>query len=58
MKILSAVAILIFVWTGAASANPEIWKYEWRKTDFIKHSVPFSEILSGGSPKDSIPPAD
>ncbi len=25
------------------------------KTDFSKHSVPFSEILSGGPPKDGIP---
>jgi hypothetical protein len=25
-------------------------------TDFSKHSVPYSEILSGGPPKDGIPP--
>src|SRR5215216_4264386 len=25
------------------------------KTDFRKHSVPYSEILSGGPPKDGIP---
>jgi hypothetical protein len=25
------------------------------KTDFSKHSVPYSEILSGGPPKDGIP---
>jgi hypothetical protein len=28
------------------------------KTDFSKHSVPYSEILSGGPPKDGIPPID
>ena len=27
-------------------------------TDFNKHSVPYSEILSGGPPKDGIPPID
>jgi hypothetical protein len=26
------------------------------KTDFSKHSVPYSEILSGGPPRDGIPP--
>src|SRR5574337_1415408 len=28
------------------------------KTDFSKHSVPYSEILSGGPPKDGIPAVD
>ncbi len=28
------------------------------KTDFSKHSVPYSEILSGGPPKDGIPAID
>lgn len=28
------------------------------KTDFSKHNVPYSEILSGGPPKDGIPPLD
>ena len=27
-------------------------------TDFSKHSVPYSEILSGGPPKDGIPAVD
>lgn len=30
---------------------------EW-KTDFTKHSVPLSEIISGGPPKDGIPAID
>jgi hypothetical protein len=58
VKFISAVAILIFVWVGTASASPEYWKHEWRKTDFTKHSIPFSEIRSGGPPKDGIPPID
>ena len=28
------------------------------KTDFSRHSVPYSEILSGGVPRDGIPPLD
>ena len=27
-------------------------------TDFTKHSVPFNEIMSGGPPRDGIPPVD
>lgn len=30
----------------------------WEKTDFCKHSVPYSEISSGGPPPDGIPPID
>lgn len=30
---------------------------QW-KTDFSRHSVPFSEIFSGGVPRDGIPPID
>ena len=28
------------------------------KTDFSRHTVPYSEILSGGPPRDGIPPVD
>ena len=28
------------------------------ETDFSRHTVPFSEILSGGPPRDGIPPLD
>ncbi len=31
--------------------------YGW-KTDFSRHTVPFSEIMSGGVPRDGIPPID
>lgn len=30
----------------------------WSKTDFCKHSVPYSEFRSGGPPPDGIPPID
>jgi len=43
---------------ATASASPSYWRYEWPKTDFSKHSVPFDEIFSGGPPKDGIPSID
>ncbi len=36
---------------------PEIMRFGW-KTDFSKHSVPYQEIMSGGPPRDGIPPID
>ena len=45
----------------AQSTNAEVRRLtggeEWR-TDFSRHSVPLSEILSGGPPRDGIPPID
>lgn len=43
----------------AESDNPQIqrWKFEgWNKTNFEKRQVPLDEILSGGPPRDGIPP--
>ena len=40
-----------------AESPPQAAESEF-KTDFSKHSVPYSEILSGGPPKDGIPPID
>ena len=34
--------------------NPIFWKFEWSRTDFTKKSVDYSEIMSGGPPKDGI----
>ncbi len=50
--------VLLGLSVCAASANPAYWRYEWPKTDFTKHSIPYSEILSGGPSKDGIPPID
>jgi hypothetical protein len=42
-----------------ADAGPLRFNVEyWDKTDFCLHSVPYSEILSGGPPPDGIPPID
>ena len=34
------------------------WKSSWPKTDFSKVTVTLNEIISGGPPKDGIPPID
>lgn len=39
------------------SETVQFSKADW-KTDFSKHSVPLSEISSGGPPRDGIPPID
>lgn len=43
----------------AATAAPDEWRREgWSKTDFSRSSVAWSEIISGGPPKDGIPAMD
>ncbi|MEW5962736.1 MAG: DUF3179 domain-containing protein [Pseudomonadota bacterium] len=42
-----------------ALATPEQWTREgWTRTDFTKRSIEWSEIVSGGPPKDGIPAID
>lgn len=43
---------------AGADQVPELWQYEWSRTDFTNHSVAFDEIVSGGPPKDGIPAID
>ena len=50
--------IVFLVSAGAAMANPSFWKFEWPRTNFKKTSVEYSEIMSGGPPKDGIPSID
>jgi hypothetical protein len=56
----AGLVVVLGLWlvAGPSTANPDIWKYQWPKTDFSKHSVPLTEIVSGGPPKDGIPPID
>ena len=42
----------------AQKASSYGWEREWPDTDFSKTTVDFSEILSGGPPKDGIPAID
>lgn len=43
---------------GTAAGSLDVWRSEWPRTDFTKHSVRLSEIKSGGPPKDGIPSID
>jgi hypothetical protein len=52
--VLAAVLAAVFA-AAAAAAAPDRWSREWPRTDFTTSAVPFSEILSGGPPKDGIP---
>lgn len=54
----AATALVAGVTAALAIAAPAEWSREWPKTDFRKASVPYEEIISGGPPKDGIPPID
>lgn len=41
-----------------AAADPMRWRLAGWKTDFSKTTVPLTEIISGGPPRDGIPPID
>lgn len=45
--------VLMLAWP--ATAQVDIWQYQWPNTDFSKKSVDFNEIMSGGPPRDGIP---
>ena len=50
------LALTLTVFASAAAANPEAWAREWPDTDFQTTVIDdWSEIMSGGPPKDGIP---
>ncbi|NNE88429.1 MAG: DUF3179 domain-containing protein [Silicimonas sp.] len=50
------IAAVFSVAASVAQADPGFWRYEWPNTDFEITSVEnWTEILSGGPPKDGIP---
>lgn len=54
-QILTAAVGVGFL-AASAQADPDFWKAEWPDTDFSKRAVEsWTEILSGGPPKDGIP---
>lgn len=60
-RVLSLILPLLFLaLSGPALAAevPRSWAAEWPRTDFGRASVDLGEILSGGPPKDGIPPID
>ncbi len=61
MKMIRTLTALftLTAFTVLAHATPERWKNEgWRNTDFANKSIEFSEVLSGGPPRDGIPSID
>ncbi len=50
---LFILAAVFLGWSDAAAQLADHWR-----TDFSKHIVPLNEIVSGGPPKDGIPPID
>ncbi len=53
MPLIAAFAALV---AGPVFSGPESWKYEWPDTDFTNTTITdWSEIMSGGPPKDGIP---
>jgi hypothetical protein len=55
---LLSLTILIAI-SATSQASPERWLHEgWKKTDFSTKSIDYSEIMSGGPPKDGIPSID
>ncbi|PKP70680.1 MAG: hypothetical protein CVT82_05925 [Alphaproteobacteria bacterium HGW-Alphaproteobacteria-4] len=56
--LLAALATALSVTAATAQTAPAAWRAEWPATDFSRTSVNFSEILSGGPPKDGIPAID
>ncbi len=56
--ILVVLAMVSMINQGAWSA-PANWKTEgWTRTDFSKSTIEWNEIMSGGPPRDGIPPID
>ena len=61
-----ALALLLSAFAQAAAGQTlisnqtriETWKNEWTRTDFSKVSIDLAEIISGGPPRDGIPPID
>lgn len=57
MRIITIIAALAIA--GAAQAQPARWQGQWPNTDFATTDITdWSEIMSGGPPKDGIPAID
>jgi len=57
-RLFSVVATIVLI-AGGAQANPAAWRSEWPETNFARTSLDdWSEVISGGPPKDGIPAID
>jgi hypothetical protein len=60
-RFLPPFLLVLLVAVGLADpavANPAHWRSEGWKTDFSKTEIDFGQIMSGGPPRDGIPPID
>ena len=55
---LIAGGVMVTLFAGAASANPDRWRAEGWQTDFTQATVDLGEVLDGGPRRDGIPPID
>jgi hypothetical protein len=53
LKYFAAPALALIALSAAA--DPAQWAREWPQTDFTRTTIEFSEVISGGPPKDGIP---
>lgn len=58
MPRLTFAIVLSALLASPLAADPAEWADEWPRTDFARHNVDLTEILSGGPPKDGIPAVD
>ncbi|EAR51525.1 hypothetical protein OG2516_01361 [Oceanicola granulosus HTCC2516] len=59
MKHLALAALAALLLATPATADPDRWRAEWPNTDFTTTSIDdWSEIISGGPPRDGIPALD
>lgn len=55
---LSAILLIASALAAIAADPSAAWRGEWPRTDFSKRTVDLAGILSGGPPRDGIPPID
>ncbi len=58
MRIMTGLLLWVYFGTAVAQSNPHFPRSEFPKTESSISSVDFSEIMSGGPPRDGIPPID
>lgn len=58
LVLLLAMSLILSHFPAWAQGVPENWTHEWPRTDFSQSAIDFSEVISGGPPKDGIPAID
>lgn len=58
LAILMVLGVILVQGSASAQSVPAGWEREWPHTDFRKSTIDFSEVISGGPPKDGIPAID